>query len=193
MAMPSFRRSHGFTLIEAMIVVAIVGILAMLAVVAYRQWVRSSFVTEAQDMVSNIRTAEEAFASENGASYLDVTKCIGAGCTYPLQHPSNSKTAWGGPCSWCTSPTIGWNGLNVQSTGPVVFGYSVIADQAATPSARGVAVTISGTALNLTAMSNGAPWYFIEADANISGDNVNFTHVYGMSGTNTIFVDGAGK
>ena len=190
--MSSLRRSLGFTLIEAMIVVAVAGVLAMLAVLAYSHWVRSSFVGEAQYMVSNIRTAEEAFASENGA-YLDVTNCIGAGCTYPLQHPSNSKTAWGGACGWCTNPTVGWNGLNVVAAAPVIFGYSVIADQAATPSARGVAVTIGGKALDLTAMSNGAPWYFIEADANISGDNKNFTHVYGMSGTNAIFIDGEGN
>ena len=37
------------------------------------------------------------------------------------------------------------------------------------------------------------PWFFIEADANISGDATNFTHVYGMSGTNAIFVDGEGN
>jgi prepilin-type N-terminal cleavage/methylation domain-containing protein len=190
--MSSYQRSRGFTLIEAMIVVAMVGILALLAVVSYRAWVRSSFVTEAQGMVSNIRTAEEAFASENGV-YLDVTNCIGAGCTYPLQHPTSAKTAWGAPCGWCTKPAVGWNGLNVQPAGPVVFGYSVVADQVNPPGARGVAVIVNGTALDLTAMSNGAPWFFIEADANISGDNTNFTHVYGMSGTNVIYVDGAGR
>ena len=191
-AMSSLRPSHGFTLIEAMIVVVLVGILAMLAVAGYQRWVRTSYVGEAQDMVSNIRSAEESFASENG-TYLDVTKCIGAGCTYPLQHPGSSKTAWGGACGWCTNPTAGWGGLTVTSNAPVTFGYSVIADQAITPAGRGVAVTIGGKALDLTAMSNGAPWFFIEADANISGDATNFTHVYGMSGTNAIFVDGEGN
>jgi type IV pilus assembly protein PilA len=179
------------TLIEVMIVVVIIGVLAVLAVVGYRRWVRTSYVAEAQDMVSNIRTAEEAFASENGGSYLDVTGCIGAGCTYPLQHPTNQKTAWGGPCGWCNGS--GWNGLAVAPSAPVIFGYSVIADAANPPSARGVSVTVSNGPLNLTAMSNGAPWYFIEADANISGDGVSFTHVYGMSGTNTIYVVGDGN
>ena len=47
--------------------------------------------------------------------------------------------------------------------------------------------------MNLTGMVNGQPWYFVEADANISGDGVSWTHVYGMSGNNQIFVDGDGN
>jgi type IV pilus assembly protein PilA len=186
------RRARGFTLIELMVVVAIVAVLALLAVVGYRRWVRSSFVAEANDMVTNIRTAEESYIAENGV-YLDVSGCLGAGCSYPLQNPSNVKTAWGGACSWCTNPSTGWKGLTVHPDGPVVFGYSVIADQAVAPSTRVGSKTVDGQTIDLTAMSNGAPWYFIEADANISGDGVNFTHVYGMSGTNHIFVDGNGN
>jgi prepilin-type N-terminal cleavage/methylation domain-containing protein len=190
--MPSRRRSRGLTLIEAMIVVVIVGILATLAVVAYRRWVRSSYVTEGQFMVSNIRTAEEAFASENGG-YLDVSGTLGKGHTYPLQTPGSSMTAWGGPCGWCNNPTAGWTALTVTSNAPVIFGYSVIADQAQPPSARVPAITVNGSALNLSAMNNGAPWYFVEADANVSGDGASYTHIYGMSGTNTIYVDGEGN
>jgi type IV pilus assembly protein PilA len=190
--MVSRRHSRGLTLVEMLIVVAIVGVLAMLAVVGYRRWVRSAFLVEGQDMVSNIRTAEEAFYAENGA-YLDVTSNLGVGYTYPLQHPSNVKTAWGGPCGWCTKPATGWNGLAVHPNGPVIFGYSVIADQTTTAGTRVGAKSVNGTTLDLTAMNNGAPWYFVEADANVSGDGVNFTHVYGMSGTNTIYVDGDGN
>jgi prepilin-type N-terminal cleavage/methylation domain-containing protein len=188
------RRSRAFTLIEAMIVVAIVGVLAVLAVVAYRRYVRSSHMTEAQNMVANIRSAEEAFLAENGVGYLDVSGQLGAGFTYPLQHPSNNKTAWGGPCGWCKNPTSGWNGLAVTSSAPVIFGYSVIADATQPPSARVPTITIAGQTLNLGNMgANGQPWYFIEADSNVSGDGVSFTHVYGMSGTNRIYIDGEGN
>jgi prepilin-type N-terminal cleavage/methylation domain-containing protein len=187
------RRARGFTLIEAMIVVVVVGILATLAIVAYQHWVKTSYVAEAQDVVTNIRTAEEGFFGENG-TYLDVSGAVGAGHSYPLIHPGASKTAWGGACGGCTSPGTGnWNGLNVNPGAPVIFGYSVIADQAKAPTARLGTITVNGQPLDMTAMSNGAPWYFIEADANISGDNVNFTHVYGMSGTNRLFIDGEGK
>jgi len=189
------RRSRGFTLIEAMVVVVVIGILSMLAVVAYRRWIRTSYVAEAQDMVSNIRTAEEAFVSENG-TYLDVSGGLGATHTYPLQAPGASMTAWGGPCGWCKNPTAGWSTLAVQSTAPVIFGYSVIANDATPPeppSSRVGTIKVNGKTLDYSAMNNGATWYFIEADANISGDNASFTHVYGMSGTNTIYVDGEGN
>jgi len=183
------------TLIEVMIVVVMIGVLATLAVVAYRRWIRTSYVVEAQGMVSNIRNAEEAFAAEN-SGYLDVSGSIGTGFTYPLQTPGSKMTAWGGACGWCKNPTVGWNALTVQSTAPVIFGYAVIApDQnpPESPSSRIGTITINGKALDYSAMNNGAPWYFIEADANISGDGASYTHVYGMSGTNTIYVSGEGN
>jgi prepilin-type N-terminal cleavage/methylation domain-containing protein len=186
------RRPRGVTLIEAMIVVVIIGVLALLAVVAYRRWIRTSYVAEGTGMVSNIRNAEESFCAENGA-YLDVSGTLGKGFTYPLTTPGASMTAWGGPCGTCKNPNVGWSALNVSSAAPVIFGYSVIADQANPPSSRIPAITVNGSVLNYSAMNNGAPWYFIEADANISGDNTSYVHVYGMSGTNTIFVDGEGN
>src|ERR1019366_3513006 len=61
------RDERAFTLIEAMVVVILVGILAVVAGLGYRRWVRSSYMGEAQDMLTNIRMAEETFRSENGA------------------------------------------------------------------------------------------------------------------------------
>ena len=185
------------TLIEAMIVVVIVGVLAMLAVVAYRRWVRSSYLSEGQDMVSNIRVAEEAFAAENSV-YLDVSGGLGTGHTYPLTTPTSSKTIWGGACGSCPNQKsdgtpITWASLNVQSSAPVIFGYAVIADQAVSPSTRVGTIKVNGQTLDYSAMANGAPWFFVEADANISGDGASYTRVYGMSWTNRIFVDGDGN
>ncbi len=191
------RRSRAFTLIEAMIVVAIVGVLALLAVVGYRRMIRHSRITEGQDLVNNIRTSEQAFYGENGA-YLNVTNGLGPPDDYPLATPGASKTAWGAACGTCANQNA-WLALNVQSNGPVAFGYSAIAGNGVTVIASALVTnkwgppSMNGTALGLTALTNGQPWYFIEADANLSGDGASWTHVYGMSATNQIYVDGDGN
>jgi type IV pilus assembly protein PilA len=171
--------------------VVIIGVLAVAGTVVYRKYVRASHIEEAQDVIIGIRTAEEAFKSENGV-YLDVTGCVGNNCTYPSQTPGAFKTAWGGPCSFCINS---WNALAFAPSAPVFYGYSVVADAATAPSGRGVNLTtISQLGADVTNLgAGGTPWYFIEADGNISGDGVNFTHAYGMTGYQRVIVDGADR
>jgi type IV pilus assembly protein PilE len=188
------RRARGFTLIELLTVAALVGVLALIATVVYRRYINASHVEEAQDVVIGLRSAEEAFFAENG-SYLDVTGCVGTNCSYPSQTPGAFTMAWGGPCGWCTNPSSGFTGLAYAPSAPTYYGYSVVADAARAPTARSVPIaSISQLGLDITGLgSGGKPWYFIEADGNITGDGVNFTHVYGMSGLTQLIVDGAGK
>ncbi len=191
------RRSRAFTLIEAMIVVVIVGILAVLANLAYRRWVRSANLSEAQNMVGNIRTAEQAFYGENGA-YVNVSNGLGPPNDYPLATPNATTTMWGATCGTCTNANA-WQTLGVQPNAPVLFGYSAIAGDGVKSLPSGTITnkwgvpSVNGTAINLAALSNGQPWYFVEADANISGDGTTWTQVYGMSGDNHIWVNGEGN
>ncbi len=190
MARSRQRPLRGFTLIELMFVVVIVTVLALVALVGYHRWVMSSALAEAHDMIANIRTAEENFYAENGA-YLDVTGSIGAGTTYPAQHPGAFKTAWGGPCSWCVKQ---WDALTISPSGPLLFGYSVVADAANTPTARGVSITVNTQPIDLSLM-NGRPWYVIEADGDPDGDG-KFVHLYAVSApgaSSRIWVDGEGN
>jgi prepilin-type N-terminal cleavage/methylation domain-containing protein len=188
------RRARGFTLIEAMIAAVLVGVLAALAIFGLTRWIRYSHLGEAQNLVGNIRTSEEAFLSENGA-YLNVSTGVGKGNTYPSATPGAFATQWGGACgSQCTSSNA-WSKLGVNPTAPVMFGYAVVADcpttaSCASPSGRGVSnVSWNGKTLNITNLgANSQPWYFVEADANYSGDQKSYTHVYGMSGDNEIYV-----
>jgi len=60
------KLQQGFTLIELMIVVAIIGILAALAVPAYQDYTIRSKVSEAASLASAVRTAVDVYFSENG-------------------------------------------------------------------------------------------------------------------------------
>lgn len=175
-----------------MIVAIIVSILAVLAFVAYRRWTYTSWVAEAQNMVGHIRSAEESFYAENG-SYLNVSGSRGV--LYPSATPGAFKTDWNVPggCANCAMHN-GWETLNVHPDGPVAFGYSVIAGDGVTVQASSIGtVTVNGQTLNYSQMVNGKPWYFVEAKGNMSGDGQNFTYVYGMSGTNEIYIDQEGN
>src|ERR1700722_14182001 len=101
------RLGRGFTLIESMIIVAMIGVLSVLAVLGYRRWVRSAYMTEAHDMVSSIRAAQESFRAEN-AGYLSVSNGLGVGSDYPLLTPGPQKTQWGGACAGCVNAVKGW-------------------------------------------------------------------------------------
>lgn len=61
----SIRISRGFTLIEMMIVVAIISVLAAIAIPAYGDYVRKSQVSEATSNLMEYRTRMEQFYQDN--------------------------------------------------------------------------------------------------------------------------------
>jgi len=73
-ALLRLSRLRGFTLIEVMIVVAIVGILAAIAVPAYGDYVRRSKIVEATSNLSDMRTRMEQFFLDN-RSYVTAGAC----------------------------------------------------------------------------------------------------------------------
>jgi prepilin-type N-terminal cleavage/methylation domain-containing protein len=174
------RGKRAFTLIEAMLVVILVGILAVVAGLGYRRWVRSSYIGEAQDLLANIRMAEETFRSENGA-YLATETSLSI--LYPATTPTEAfKTAWGAnPGAWAT--------LNVVPSGPVRFGYSVIAGNVAPPAE----ITVNGQSANFASMG-GRPWYIAEAVCDIDNDiTTPPTTIYASSGSNLLLIANEGN
>jgi prepilin-type N-terminal cleavage/methylation domain-containing protein len=185
------RRDRAFTLIEAMVVVLIVSILSVLAVVGYRRWITASRMTEAQNLVSNIRSAEEAFKSENGG-YLQVSiQYAGAASPtptldYPAATPSSFRTTWGAPCpSNICVKSNSWALLGVQPNAPVVYGYAVVASNLATTTPNDILVNNKDTPM--TGMK-GAPWYVVEADGDPLATGT-YTKIFGLSGNNELFIN----
>ena len=99
--------ARGFTLVELMVVVAIVGVLAVAAVAGYRKYVISSRLAEATNMLSGIKQRQEAYRAETGY-YLPVSGTLAANqaapfntlyphCLAGLTVPGKEKVAWGLP------------------------------------------------------------------------------------------------
>ncbi len=70
------RAARGFTLIEMMIVVAIVGILAAIAYPSYQQYVLRSNRTEGQALLNEAAAREERYFAQNN-SYVSATGDLG--------------------------------------------------------------------------------------------------------------------
>ncbi len=65
------KAQHGFTLIELMIVVAIIGILASLAIPAYQGYTIRAQIAEGLNIAGPLKTAIAAFHSDNGTFPID--------------------------------------------------------------------------------------------------------------------------
>lgn len=70
------KLQKGFTLIELMIVVAIIAILAAVSIPAYSDYVRRSKITEATSMLSGLRVNMEQYYQDN-RTYLNAGGACG--------------------------------------------------------------------------------------------------------------------
>ena len=73
-----FRKQEGFTLIELMIVVAIIGILAAIAIPNFLTYQLKSRQSEAKTNLQAIKTSEVSFQAEKGC-YIGICRG-GCGC-----------------------------------------------------------------------------------------------------------------
>ena len=113
------NRQKGFTLVELMIVVAIIGILAAVAIPNFRNYQLKSKTTEAKVNLGAIKTSQESYLAEND----DYLACA----TSPANVPGTGKVAWAGNAAFTA--------LGFAPSGDVYYSYGVsnVAAAAATP------------------------------------------------------------
>ena len=152
----AMRKQEGFTLIELMIVVAIIGILAAIAIPNFIQYQMRSRTSEAKTNLSAIKTAQFAFQAEQRC-FLSST------LPAPAAIPNNgSLVAWPGQLGQSAAPTPGvtvwcftnagapstatgtYGDIGMVPAGAVRYQYLLSASAGVTPLAGGVPTPVKG-------------------------------------------------
>lgn len=182
----------GLTLIELMIVVAIVGVLAAVSIPAYQGYVRRGYLSEATSSIPAIKSAEEAYFTINGC-YIEAGE-------NPSTLPSGTKSAWGNVSGWNAA------GLNVRPDPNVRFQYRVVATNAVgcgaptgTPASTVNDTSFAPTScialdrvgeggvLVDTSFTSASDWYVISIRGDLDGDGV-ASNIVSAIDNSTIFM-----
>lgn len=161
----SERCERGFTLVELMIVVAIVGVLAALGVFGFRKYLRAAAAAEVKAVIQGIRVSEEAIKAET----FQYRGCSTSLTNWYPATPDDRKHHWdngqtGNPVHDC------WMELNVTTDGPVRFGYAVVAGIAPQPDAiPNIAYCTNWAAAHSTI---DGPWFVVQAAGDQNADGI---------------------
>lgn len=161
----------GFTLIELMIVVAIIAVLSAIAIPAYQSYIRRSYLSEATTSISAIKSAEESFYTINNC-YVNAT-------AWPASVPAGTTTAW--DTGLPTTSAWARGALGVRPDRNVRFQYGVYASNSlsagmgcGTALTRPSAAQLSNCVSDPTALTNatvfGSNWYIVWASGDLNGD-----------------------
>jgi type IV pilus assembly protein PilA len=152
------KSTKGFTLIELMIVVAIIGILAAIAIPNFLRFQLRSKTSEGKVNLAAIRTAEESFLAEYGTYVAALVSPVAA--VGPQKIPYLVNT-----------PGAGFDALGWNPEGDVFFQYDVTLVGAVAPGNQGYTATaradIDGDAVP-------QDWGYVHADptgATVAGTN----------------------
>lgn len=164
-------RQRGFTLVEILVAVAIIGVLVGLAIISFSKQTRKARGAEAQAMLAALRVAEEQYHLENG-TYLST------GASEANTHPATpTKTSQ----SFLPLPAA-WTQLKVRIPEENGYcGYVVIAGLANDATGMGAMANAFGlTAAPVT------DWYYILAHCDLDGDNARDSYYFTWSGDTAV-------
>ncbi len=172
------RRKAGFTLVELMIVVAIVGVLSVVAGTAYRRYMDAGRTSEAMAMMGEFRAKEEAYRAENG-TYLPTGVNENAGSFFPTLLGSGleprAKSVVPMPASWSAAAgaTLGIAPIRQQ----LYCGYVVLAGAAGVnpPTPNGVNL--------FNSLTPTVPWWYVVATCDNDSDGNAAHNAYFITGS----------
>src|ERR1700674_3794965 len=116
----SQRQDRGFTLVELMIVVAVIGVIASLAIPNYMRFTARTRRSEMLETVSKIKLSFKTNADNSGTFWSTSTAAIGAPSAI---NPTNAAINVGQPDTWDTHPPD-WGFFQFPPDGPVRMRYS---------------------------------------------------------------------
>jgi type IV pilus assembly protein PilA len=154
------RASRGFTLVELLIVVAMIGIMAALAIMGYRRYLNAAHSSEAKAVISMIKNGQESYKAEM-LQYLQVSQNNTA--WYPNGNLNGKAAAW---VNTAHADYANWRMLNVNPDGPVRFGYVCRAGIGTTVEAPNVFSSPPG----IPTLPSGTPWYMVQAKTDNDGN-----------------------
>ena len=148
--MRAYKRmgKEGFTLVELMIVVAIIGVLAALAIYGVTKYFANAKTAEAKNTIGAIsRAASAAFEREISDSQIlgkgtagnvsSFSLCDTSTTTIPDDVPAGNKVNPDPAKQVVDPPTMGWTCLRFSMTEPVLYQYSYTKDGSPVSGASG--------------------------------------------------------
>lgn len=164
------QRQRGFTLMELMVAVAIVGILATIAMFAYNKYIKTARSSaEVPAVLAEFQLRENQFAVENGGFFLSTG--ANENDKWPPT-PSGSKTTTsiaGGPQNCAPAPGGPWCRLHITLDKPGLYcAYVAIAGVGRNAAGIGPIANQFGLTAGTVPVRN---WYYIVAECDWDDDN----------------------
>jgi type IV pilus assembly protein PilA len=172
----------GFTLIELMIVVAIIGILAAIAIPNFLTYQAKAKSSEAKTNINGIRTSEVAFFAETGAYVAAVANpVVAAG---PPVVPGTAKAPWVLQALVAIPVPAanfvgGYQTLGYAPQGNVFYSYAVNTTALVNPETAGTCTAGAAATGAAVAGVAGGPGVHITGLGDVDGDGIQSVFCFG--------------